>query len=127
MRLLAFFVCLFFLLLRGYDCVYAGTGHKSISYTPLEHIDKTQQVKYTHYDYTACKDAAIDKGQESFLTDEVEDDDPNSSISRKFKLLAKCYLSLSGSSVINDPGLRSPRPTYSLPSCKYIAQRVLRI
>jgi hypothetical protein len=130
-RLVVFFVFLFFLLLKGYD-VYTGTHHNSVGYTPLLNIEKAQQVKFTNKDqgYSVSKYTNLHKKEEYIIADDTEDEDANNLFARKYKLLAKCYLTLSYLFIL--------RYLYncfkaSLTFCsplsynKYIVQRVLRL
>lgn len=117
MKLVTFFVYLFFLLLRGYDCVYIGTDQKSVHYTPQQHIEKT-----SFHRISGREDH--DTPQDGFLAEEIEEDETESLFARKHILLARAFFSLPAAA---HTYTKAPPAFVSLPSCKYIVQRALRI
>lgn len=122
MRGVIFFVCLCFLLLRGYDCVRTGMLHIPFNNSSLHQSERLQQAKFIHQDQ--------DSQEEHFLCEELEEeDDDNNDAAKKYKLLNRSNLLLA-----HTPDLiylhtwsidRQPfcgRSTY-----RYIVQRALRI
>lgn len=123
MRVAVFFICLCVLLLKGYDHVHAATRHHHICYSPSQQIGSTQQG------FTAMLDADSNTEDDYYITDDIEDEDPNSVFARKYRLLARCnvipsYLFISHY-LHSCP--KAPLSFCSALSYKYITQKVLRI
>ncbi|WP_343307432.1 hypothetical protein AAHN97_09890 [Chitinophaga niabensis] len=124
MRVAVFFALLGFLLLRGANSLYIATHHhhvKSFHYAPgYNNKENFAEFKETHQEQET----------EYFIAEDIEDDEVNHLLVRKYKLLARSY---SGSP--DDPllaenlnkYLKAPPPNLGHLSCKYIAQRTLRI
>lgn len=112
MRVAVFFVCLFLLLPGGYTYIHTGTA--------AQPVVKVQQQKFT-------REANSDKAQEYLITDEVEDEDTHDLSARKYKLLARCYLTDSCHLQDLYSCSKASQPSCSPLSYKYITQRVLRI
>lgn len=119
MRLAIFFGCLFYLLLGGYNYYYTAIHHNGSCYSPAQNIEKAH--------CTVIKETHSDKQEEYLITDEVEDEETNNLFARKYKLLAKCYLTLDCHlrDLYSSP--KAPTAFYSPLSYKYITQGVLRI
>lgn len=123
MRVAVFFACLCILLLKGYDYVHAATRHHNICCAPSHNFDKTQQH------FTVINDADADKEEEYFVSDDVEDEDPNSLFARKYRLLARCNI-IPSYLFISHYLYSCPKARLSFCSAlsyKYITQKVLRI
>lgn len=124
MRVAVFFVCLFLLLLGGYTCVYTGGD------ATTQPVVKAQQKKFTNTDreYAVIKEVNLDKEEEYLIGGNVEEDEETSNSSaRKYRVLARCYLSLSSHlSYLHGNPKTPPALCHSL-SYKYIIQGVLRI
>jgi hypothetical protein len=129
MRVAVFFISLcVLLLLKGYGYVYTGTHH---NYTPTQHIEKTQQVKFidTKEDDAVIDDDDPDREEEYLISDDIEDDDTDSLFARKYRLLINSCLIHSHPFILrylyNCP--KASLNFSGLLSCKYITQKVLRI
>jgi hypothetical protein len=123
MRVAVFFACLCILLLKGYDYVHAATRHHNICYTPPHSFEKTQQA------FTEITDADYDQDEEYFVSDDVEDEDPNSLFARKYRLLARCNI-IPSYLFISHYLYSCPKARLSFCSALsyiYITQKVLRI
>lgn len=117
MKLVTFFVYLFFFLLRGYDCVYIGTDQKCVHYTPQQNIEKTSLHRISGREDQQTP-------QDCFLAEEIEDDETENFFTRKYILLSQALFSLP---VAAHTDIKAPPVLFNLPSCKYITQRALRI
>lgn len=117
MRVAVFFLCLCILLLKGYDYTHTVAHTNSIHNTPVQH-------------FAVLKDTGTEKDEEYLISDDKEDEDPNSVFGRKYRLLATyniipAYLFISHHLYSRSKG---PLAYYgALSSCKYITQKVLRI
>jgi hypothetical protein len=129
MRVAIFLICLFYLLLGGYNYVYTGSHHNSDS--PVWHIKKNHQAKFTkkNQGYPAIKEARPDQDEVFFITDDREDEDTNNLTARKYKLLAGYFYALAYAADLTHLNslYKAPRSIHSLLSNKYITQRALRI
>jgi len=130
MRVAIFFVCLCYLVLGGYNYIYTGARYDDLSYAQELHLEKNNQ-KFTDKNKgcPAFKAANSNPNGASFISQDLEDEDSNDLLARKFKLQDKCYLTLSGLFLLTYlfSCFKGPRPYYWLLSYKYIHQRVLRI
>jgi hypothetical protein len=136
MRVSVFFVCLFFLLLKGHDYFHAGPHYDSWAYTHAQDIAKSQQFKSLKFNSTKTKhrktvsrDIYPDQKKDFFVFDDVKDDNSNILLDRKFTELADCYLALSHLFILRHLYTRyKAHSDFSGPfAYKYITQRVLRI
>lgn len=131
-RIAVFFACLCFLLLGGNDRTYAGNpaNNPFPSTTQYRHVGKAFQVQFSGIDqvFSVFRDIQLDKKGEYLITDEVEEEDVNHLIARKYKSLTRCSPSLHISvlSSLYRCFKVSPSANGQL-SCKYIVQRTLRI
>lgn len=122
MRVAVFFALLGFLLLRGANSLYIATHHhhvKSFHYAPGYYNNKE-----------SFKDAQQEKETEFFIAEDIEDDEVNHPLVRKYKLLARSYLGSPEDPLLSEnlnKYLKAPPPNLGHLSCKYIAQRTLRI
>lgn len=124
MRGVIFFVCLCFLLLRGYDDIRTGMLHPPFSEQPAHHhTGKSQPVKFTHKDQ--------DPSEEELICEKVEenDDDDNNDAAKKVKLLPGSNLLLSQTADLNYLHTCSidQQPFCGRSIYRYITQRALRI
>jgi hypothetical protein len=126
MRVALIIVCLFYILLGGYNYLY--TGMSGFNYSALRLVKSN--VKFTDNKQGVSVVKAINPGKpgDNFISD-LEDEDSNDSTARKYKLLARCLYALGTSFVLTYllSRFRSSKPYYSLFAFKYITQRVLRI
>ena len=131
MRVSVFFVCLFFLLLKGHDHVHAGTRFSSKTYTHTQNSAKSLHLKSTKTKHrkTVSRDIYPDQKKDFFVFDDVKDDNSNILLARKFTDLADCYLALSHLFILRHLYTRyKAHSDFSGPfAYKYITQRVLRI
>ena len=128
MRVAIFLICLFYLLLGGYNYVYTGGHHHS--YSTVLHLKKNH-AKFTNKNqgYPVVKEARPDQDETFFITDDREEDDSDNLTARKYKLLAGHFYALSYAADLTHlySRCKAPRPIHSLLSNKYITQRALRI
>lgn len=119
-------MCLCYLLLGGYNYMHAGVQH--VRYAIAEDIDKSHQQKFVSRS-SVVKDVKVDRADNCFINENVEDEDPTNSAARKYRLIGSIYVMLAGLLLIAFSLRRRPNPKpYSyLLSNKYITQRVLRI
>lgn len=131
MRPAIFFGYLCFLLLKGNNAVYTGTQHNGSCYTQAQQNEKSLQVKFTdtNEDYTTIKNRDADEQKEHMLCEDVEDEDTNDVIARKYRLLASC--DLTGANCFNlwylHTRFKTLQPFYKLLSSTYTIKSVLRI
>jgi hypothetical protein len=130
MRVAIFFVFLCYLLLGGYNYIYTGRQYDDLSYAQELHFEKNSQ-KFTDKNKgcQAIKEANSNLTGTSLISEDLEDEDADNLFARKFKMLGRCLISISGLFVLTYlfSLFKGPRPYYWLLSCKYIHQRVLRI
>jgi hypothetical protein len=130
MRVALFFVCLCYLLLGGYNYIYTGARCDAFSYAQELHFEKNNQ-KFTDKTQGHPANYTANSNQDAtpLISEDLEDEDSNDILARKFKLQGKCYLTLSGLFLLTYlfSRFKGPRPYYWLLSYKYIHQRVLRI
>jgi hypothetical protein len=128
MRIAIIILCLCYLLFGGYN--YLLTGRHHARYSPVLHIEKNHQSKFTDkkQGYSGVKETGSAQ-QGSNLFADIEDDDDNDPSARKFKLLAKFLYTLSYSFILTwlYSRFKSPRPHSHIPSYKYIRIRSLRL
>lgn len=131
MRVVIFFVCLCYLLLGGYNYIYAGPHDHGFRYAQNLHLERNNQSKFIDkkQGYPAVQAANSNQDATNLLPEDLEDEDSNNLFARKFKLQDKGYLTLSGLFLLTYlfSRFKGPRPYYWLLSYKYIHQRVLRI
>ena len=129
MRVAVFFACLCILLLRGDGYIHTGAHYNSICYTPVLHTEKAQQVKGTDQYDTVIQNIYPDKNEDLLVDDDVNDEDPNTLIARKYRLLATYYLLPDHQFTVRDlhTYARTPQNFCNPLSNKYITQKVLRI
>jgi hypothetical protein len=129
MRVTVFIICLFYLLLGGYNYVYTGAHHKS--YWSELHIKKNHQAKFTKKNpgSPVVKEASPDQGDAFFIAEDVEDEDTNNLSARKYKLLARSFYTDPNTVILTHlySRYKAPRPIHGFLSNKYITQRALRI
>lgn len=117
---------MFYILLGGYNYLYAGMH--GFNYSNL-HLEKNH-LKFTDnkQGVPIVKAASPGKPGDNAIPD-IEDADSNDSTARKYKILARCLYALAYSFVLTYlfSRFRSSKPYYSLFALKYISQRVLRI
>lgn len=122
MRGVIFFVCLCFLLLRGYDCIRTGMQHTPFSNLPAHHTVKLQQPAFTHQDQQSQN--------EYFICEELEEeDDDNNDPAKKYKLLNRSNLLLSYTAnlIYLHTSSIDRQPFCGRSIYRYIIQRALRI
>lgn len=129
MRVAVFLVFVCLLMLRGYDSIYAGTHHISLSRTPAQYLENKQQVKSTWQHHTVTGVTSPDEEEEFLISDDIEDEDVNNVFVRKYKLLARYNLALSYLFILSYlyKCLKAPSFFWGHSSYKYITQKVLRI
>jgi hypothetical protein len=88
MRVAVFLVFLSLLMLRGYDSIYAGTHHISLSRTPVQFLEHKQH-------FTATALTSLEEQEEFLISDDIEEEDANNFLARKYKVLDNCYIALS--------------------------------
>ncbi len=124
--------CLFlcFQLLARYNSAYANDYNTS--YSPTQAVNKNQKVESLKANLgdLVIKDVSLSEENNYSIFIEDDDEDEVSSITRKHTLLGK-YFSIffhafTSSCYVEDRLSFYKAPYYS-GSCKYIAQRVLRI
>jgi hypothetical protein len=129
MRVAVFLVFVSLLMLRGYDSIYAGTHHISLSHTPAQYLESKPQVKsaYQHYIVTAV--TSLNEEEEFLISDDIAEEDPDNFLARKYKLLVNYYLALSYLLILSYlyKYLKSPSSYWGHLSNIYITQNVLRI
>jgi hypothetical protein len=129
MRVAIILICLCYLLLGGYNYVYTGSHHNN--YSPVLHIKKNHQAKFTSKNqrYSVVKEASPGQDEASFIANDMEDEDSNNLFARKYKLLASHFYILSYAADLTHLYSRctTQRPGHSILSNKYITQRALRI
>jgi hypothetical protein len=128
MRVAVFLVFLSLLMLRGYDSIYAGTHHISLSRTPVQYLENKQQVKSTRLHYAATALTNLEEQEEFLISDDIEEDASNS-LARKYKLLANCYIAHSYLFCLSSlyKYVKAPPSCWAHLSDIYITQNVLRI
>jgi hypothetical protein len=128
MRVAIFLICLFYLLLGGYNYVYTGSHHNSDS--PVWHIKKNH-AKFTKKNQgnPVVKETYPGQDDVFFITDDREEEDSDNLTARKYKLLAGHLYALAYAADVTNlySRCKEPRPIHSLLSNKYITQRALRI
>ena len=128
MRVAIFLICLFYLLLGGYNYVYTGSHNNSDS--PVWYIKKNH-AKFTNktQGYPVVKESRSNQDEAFFITDDREEDDSDNLTARKYKLLAGHFYALAYAADLTHlySRCKAPRPIHSLLSNKYITQRALRI
>lgn len=129
MRVAVFLVFVSLLMLRGYDSIYAGTHHISLSHTPALYLENKPQVKSTWQHYATTAVTSLNEEEEFLISDDIEEEDPNNFLARKYKLLVNYYLALS---YLHSSGylckyLKYPSAYWGHLSSIYITQNVLRI
>lgn len=133
MKLVVTFLVLCFFLLGGYTPAHAGAPDCKVSYSLASHIEQAQQVekRTTSRHYLISRDNELEK--ESTLIISVEDEDEEEDIVRKHIVPAKyllafyyTFFSIHSSCSLSEPLSFCQHLSY-ISSCKYIAQRVLRI
>jgi hypothetical protein len=127
MRVAIFLICLFYLLLGGYNYAYTGSHHNN--YSPWMHLKKNH-AKFTNktQGYPVIKEARPGQDELFFITDDREEEDSDNLTARKYKLLAGHFYALSYADLTHlYSRCKEPRPIHSLLSNKYISQRALRI
>ncbi|MFL5746852.1 MAG: hypothetical protein ACJ751_19395 [Niastella sp.] len=126
MRIAIIIVCVFYILLGGYNYLY--TGISGFNYASLRLVKSN--VKFTDNKQGVSVVKAINPGKpgDNFFSD-IEDEDSNDAAARKYKLLARGLYTLGASFVLTYlfSRFRSSKTYYSLFAFKYITQRVLRI
>lgn len=132
MRVAVFFICLYYLLLGGYN--YIGTAAPySKSYSQNQQLHHPKQQKFTiRSQSTGAAFGNIDLNTEDeyLLGEKAEDDDVNNSMATRHKLLSRLFLSLSYLFLLNylyKCFKALPHSYIYSSSPKYITQRVLRI
>jgi len=127
MRVAVFIICLFYLLLGGYNYAYTGALHHS--YSSAWHIKKNHAT-FTNKNqgYTVVKETSPIQQDLLYIAD-AEDEDTNNSSARKYKLLARSLYELSYDVVLTQlySRYKAPESINSLLANKYITQRALRI
>lgn len=131
MRTAVLFVFISFLFIKGYDYFITATHHSNLASVTHLNIKKTQQSEFESVTqgYPIIKDASAHTNEEYLVINDSEVEDTNTLLARKCRLLAECYLTPSGLSLLS---YFHSRFTVSQPFCghlsdKYILQRVLRI
>lgn len=131
MRVVTFFMCLCFLLLKGDTAAYAGTFHHDHCYAIAQHIADIQQVNLDNTDQYRFVLVDPDRGIELEYTfcDDIEDDDSNNFPGGRYKLPSRSHPVYSYLFVLNHRGNSfKARPFFfGQVSDKCILQRVLRI
>lgn len=132
MRVLVFFVSLFFLLLGGGHDLYANTPHHSSSGIPTHTHSKSHHVKFktADQDSSIIENSEIDLEEESLHGDDVKDAaDSYKFLSGKYSLLNRWYVTLYKQFISNEyeEPFKALQQSYTESSPLYITQRVLRI
>lgn len=131
MRVAVFFVCLCFMLLKGIDNPLGRTYYSGVGYalTANEEEKHRESVACIHWDCSVFRDTRPVTEDECLLSEEVEDEDPDSLFAHKYKLLARARLLYAGLSVpkYNYRNFRSSTFLSDQASYKYLLQGVLRI
>lgn len=134
MRVVLFFVCLSFLLLRGDAAMHPGISHDSNGQTYTQLTGKNHQVILadTYRDYAIANDTDPATETEYFISDDVEDEDVNNFSAQKYKLMARSHATHaypSYPSILNYlcNSFKAPVSFCGPVAHKYILQGVLRI
>lgn len=131
MRVVIFFACLCFLLLRGDKCAFSFTPHHNICNNPTQHLNSQWLVKVTdtNQDDTITSDTDLEEEAEYLVSDDVEDDDASNFLVRKYRLLARCDLSHAHLSTLSylRKYFQAPPPFWGHLSNIYLTQGALRI
>lgn len=131
MRVVTFFMCLCFLLLKGDTSAYAGTYHNDHYCAITQHIEEIQQVNLDNTDQYRFVLVDPDRGIELEYTfsDDIEDEDPNNYPGGRYRIPARSHPVYSYTFVLNHSGNNfKTRPFFfGQVSDKCILQRVLRI
>lgn len=133
MRVAIIFVYLCIMLLKGNESSFARTYQNDGSYIlSIQEADQQQdnnRFTTSSQDYSVVRDTRPVTEDEYMISEEVEDEDPNSCFNPKFKLLAK-----SRDAYAYQTSLRYLRRYFKAPpsfsdqiSYKYLTQRALRI
>lgn len=131
MRVAVFFVYLCLLLFKGEIPVYGDTpSHNNNGYTFTHFIAQKHQVNYSgiSQEYALLEDDLSCAEKEYLVGDDVEDEDTDHSLAKKYRVLVQSYIALYYRSLA---GYRCQRldifPDCFASSPRYITQRVLRI
>jgi hypothetical protein len=131
MRLdLIFFLFLCFNLVGGSNSASAGHHYATITHFESMQAQKSESVDSDHQQYALTTDLKLTKENDDLIF--VEDEDEEAHITRKLVSLATC-ISFFYSFILSHPSgnvldrLAFCRHQFYASSCKYIAQRVLRI
>ncbi|KEQ30269.1 hypothetical protein [Pedobacter antarcticus] len=132
MRVLVFFVSLFFLLLGGGYDLYANTQPHSSNGLPGHTHSKSHHVKFksADQDSSIIENSEVDLEDESLHGDDVKDAaDSYKFLSGKYSLLNKWYVTLYKQFISNEyeEPFKALQQSYIQSSPLYITQRVLRI
>lgn len=131
MRVAVFFVCLCFMLLKGIDNPLGRTYYSGVGYALTAHEEEKHLAVVTngHWNCSFFRDTRPVTEEECFLSEEVEDEDPDSLFAHKYKLLARARLLYAGLSVpkYNHRHFISSTFFSDQASYKYLLQGVLRI
>lgn len=131
MRLIVFFVCLCLMLVKGIDNPLGRTYYSGVAYALTAHEEEKhrESLSTTHWNCSVFRDTRPISEENYVLGEDVEDEDPNSCFSCKYRLLARGWPGSSDQSVskYHQGYFRSPALFSDQASYKYLLQGVLRI
>ncbi|SHN33385.1 hypothetical protein SAMN05216311_109167 [Chitinophaga sp. CF418] len=132
MRVAVFFLCLCLMLVKGIENPLARTYYSGVGYalaTEAE-VEKHREILTggNHWNCSVIKDTRPVSEDAYFISEDVEDEDPNS-FAHKYKLLARGHSPYASLSVFkyHRRYLKSPTILSDQASYKYLLQGVLRI
>ncbi|MFT3826583.1 MAG: hypothetical protein QM731_21865 [Chitinophagaceae bacterium] len=134
MRLVAIFLFLSFLLMKGDTAAYAGTSHRDICYVQ-PHYTQDQELRLTpvalcNAELTDDDDDDVEPEKHYFITEDVEEpEDTNDPSGGKYKPVPGRSVSFDYLLILSylHNNYRVPPSTFSQVSYKYLLQGVLRI
>ncbi|MEI3800678.1 hypothetical protein SAMN05660461_4975 [Chitinophaga ginsengisegetis] len=129
MRVAIFFAYLCFLLLRGEGYAFTATHHNDVSNSFARNIEHKHRIKFTDTNQDNSVVSNLDNEEECLISDDIEEDDADNCLARKYKLLTRYYLALAGPDVLSylHKCFKAPTPYLGHLSNRYITQSVLRI
>ncbi|MEZ2443473.1 hypothetical protein AB6805_17235 [Chitinophaga sp. RCC_12] len=129
MRVAIFFAYLCFLLLRGEGYAFTATHHNDISNSFARNVEHKHRIKFTDTNQDNSVVSNLDNEEECLISDDIEEEDANNFLARKYKLLARYYLTLPDLDVLSylHKCFKAPTPYLGHLSNRYITQSVLRI
>jgi hypothetical protein len=130
MRVAIFFAYLCFLLLRGEGYAFTATHHNNdISCSLARNLENKHRIKFTDTNQDNSVINNLDNEEECLVSEDIDEEEANNFLARKYKLLSRCYLALPDLDVLSylHKCFKAPAPYLGYLSNRYITQSVLRI